>query len=178
MAPNPTNDLLTSLLSSSRCDHDPAAVLESVLDALPNPVVVVELDAAGLRLTHANGRALGILAGASERGKRWRSPDELAATLRARLVPLESMSPDVGRFVILGSGTSSEERLDVATARWKLTRRQREVLAQLADGECNKGIAATLDIAEGTVELHMTAMLRKAGVTSRAALLAAFWTLA
>lgn len=48
-----------------------------------------------------------------------------------------------------------------------LTHRQRDVLAQLAKGQSNKEIARGLDIAEGTVKIHLAALLRVLGVRNR-----------
>jgi len=53
-----------------------------------------------------------------------------------------------------------------------ITPRQREILALLLKGLPNKVIAAQLDIAEATVKMHVTALLRVHGVSSRAELLA------
>ena len=47
-----------------------------------------------------------------------------------------------------------------------------EILALLAQGLPNKVIAARLGIAEATVKMHVTALLRAYGVQSRAELLA------
>jgi DNA-binding CsgD family transcriptional regulator len=55
---------------------------------------------------------------------------------------------------------------------WKLTPRQREVLALIARGLSNAGIAESLGIRPGTVEFHVSALFDKVGVNSRAALLA------
>ena len=51
-----------------------------------------------------------------------------------------------------------------------LTRREREVLEQVASGKANKVIAANLWISERTVEQHRASGMRKAGVRSVAAL--------
>lgn len=48
-----------------------------------------------------------------------------------------------------------------------LTEKQREVLALMARGHSNKQIAREMDIAETTVKTHVSAILRKLGVTSR-----------
>jgi DNA-binding NarL/FixJ family response regulator len=50
----------------------------------------------------------------------------------------------------------------------KLTRRQKEVLAELMKGRASKEIARTLDIAEGTVKIHLAAIYRAFGVRTRA----------
>lgn len=56
-----------------------------------------------------------------------------------------------------------------------LTPRELEILRHLADGESNKTIARCLGICDGTVKLHVKAILRKLGLSSRveAAVLAA-----
>jgi|SRR5450432_675992 len=52
--------------------------------------------------------------------------------------------------------------------RWPdLTTREREVLVLLAEGRCNATIAAVLDIAHGTVKLHVRSILAKLGVDDR-----------
>lgn len=48
-----------------------------------------------------------------------------------------------------------------------LTPRQREVLSLLAAGKSNKEIARMLDLSEGTVKLHVTAILKALGVANR-----------
>ncbi|MEO6575300.1 MAG: helix-turn-helix transcriptional regulator [Polyangiaceae bacterium] len=64
-----------------------------------------------------------------------------------------------------------------ATARWSLTPRQRDVLAELAEGSSNDGIAAALNIAVRTVEVHVTALLERAQVESRAELIVKLYRL-
>ena len=48
-----------------------------------------------------------------------------------------------------------------------LTPQQFRVLKYLADGKLNKQIAEKLDVSEGTVRAHVTAILRKLGVSTR-----------
>jgi DNA-binding NarL/FixJ family response regulator len=50
-----------------------------------------------------------------------------------------------------------------------LTARERDVLEHIAAGLSNKQIASALDISEHTVKFHVSAVLGKLGVTSRAA---------
>ena len=69
------------------------------------------------------------------------------------------------------------ERLLQARQSWCLTERQIRVLQRLVSGEANKEIAKHLSCAENTVEFHVTAMLKKAGVDNRTRLIAHFWTL-
>ncbi|ALG71021.1 transcriptional regulator [Azospirillum thiophilum] len=56
----------------------------------------------------------------------------------------------------LGNGTGDQ-----------LTPRQRDVLARLRDGKSNKQIAHELGLTEGTVKVHVTAILRHLGVRNR-----------
>lgn len=50
----------------------------------------------------------------------------------------------------------------------KLTARQKDVLGQLLRGKSSKEIARALDIAEGTVKIHLAAIYRALGVRTRA----------
>lgn len=59
-----------------------------------------------------------------------------------------------------GAGVSAE-------ATTTLTPRQREVLALLGQGKSNKEIARILDLSEGTVKLHVTAILKALNVSNR-----------
>ncbi len=68
-----------------------------------------------------------------------------------------------------------EDRIAHAAVRWGLTPRQRDVLAKLAEGRTNVNIGATLGISERTVEVHVTALLAKAQVGSRAELVASLF---
>ncbi len=56
---------------------------------------------------------------------------------------------------------------DEAEAFGKLTPREREVLERLVDGLSNKAIAQALSIGEGTVKVHLKAVLRKLHVANR-----------
>ena len=49
----------------------------------------------------------------------------------------------------------------------KLTPRESEIIIMLAQGESNKSIARTLDLAESTVKIHVQGILRKLNISSR-----------
>lgn len=66
-------------------------------------------------------------------------------------------------------------RLRRAKEMAQLTPRQVEVLELVARGKTNKEIAAVLGRSEGTVEVHVTNLLRKYGASNRAGLVALFW---
>jgi DNA-binding CsgD family transcriptional regulator/transposase len=91
----------------------------------------------------------------------------------------ESNRPSVAvRTMMQGSEVVAKDRrpknlLAAASPRqWTLTVRQTDVLDLVARGLTNAVIAETLGIGVGTVEFHVAAIFDKAGVCSRAALLA------
>lgn len=49
----------------------------------------------------------------------------------------------------------------------KLSPREREILAQLAQGESNKEIARALDVTESTVKIHVQSILKKLNLSGR-----------
>lgn len=93
-------------------------------------------------------------------------PDELIRTLEEIVA---------GRTVVAKELTGALVKAvkgDTATLETKpglsgLTPRERQILCQLAEGRSNKAIARELDISDGTVKLHVKAILRKLGVHSR-----------
>jgi DNA-binding NarL/FixJ family response regulator len=54
-----------------------------------------------------------------------------------------------------------------------LTTRQRQVLELIVQGKSNKETARALGLGEGTVKVHVAALFRTLGVTSRSAAAAA-----
>lgn len=97
-------------------------------------------------------------------------PDALVMALRSieagETVVAPSLTPALAR-VVQGREPeppkSDESPFDV------LTPREREILALLAEGLSNRGIGDNLGISEGTVKVHVKAILRKLSVTSRVA---------
>lgn len=76
------------------------------------------------------------------------------------------------RWLVTVKDREDLDRVAARAAAWLLTARERDVLVRVADGLSNKQIAAALRIAEVTAENHLTRIFRKAGVTTRAGLLA------
>lgn len=66
-------------------------------------------------------------------------------------------------------------RAAAARRRYGLTVRQQTVLSRVLRGESNKCIALALECSERTVEVHITHLLARIGVDSRAALIASLW---
>ena len=85
-------------------------------------------------------------------------------------------SPIGASFGGTSAGDDIEARIVAAAQKWELTARQAEVLGLLARGRSNKEIASDLSCAENTVELHVTHLFKKSGATSRAQLIARFWS--
>jgi two-component system nitrate/nitrite response regulator NarL len=54
-----------------------------------------------------------------------------------------------------------------ARADFGLTRREREILMLVVEGDTNKGIARRLSVGEDTVKHHLTSIFNKTGVSSR-----------
>jgi DNA-binding CsgD family transcriptional regulator len=83
--------------------------------------------------------------------------------------------PEHKLAVLRRPATDPRPRLTAATHWWELTAKQGHVLDWVVRGAANKTIAAALNCTEGTIELHVTALLLKAEAKSRAELVAKFW---
>lgn len=96
---------------------------------------------------------------------------EIAAAIRSILDGRIFVPPSVGRRE---SGRaepptpSASASANNVLGQDKLTSRQKEVLTELLKGQASKEIARTLDIAEGTVKIHLAAIYRALGVRTRA----------
>jgi len=118
-------------------DHD-----EEVFDAL-------RAGAIGYLLKDVPSEKLAEAIRAAARGETFLQPS-IAAKVVAEFNRLSRVRPYAGHTLVE-----------------PLSRREREVLEQLASGKSNKEIASTLDLAEGTVKNHMTNILGKLGVLDR-----------
>ncbi len=90
----------------------------------------------------------------------------------AKVTPLERKSSRFGSQgkPRLFSDFTDESAEELAAA---ISPRQRQVLALLVRGYSNKQIASELSLGEGTVKIHVAALLRNLGVSNRAAAAAA-----
>ena len=96
-----------------------------------------------------------------------------AAGFIPKSAPAESMGDAIASVLDGGSwfppmaAERAEADAELAARMAQLTPQQFRVLLCLADGLLNKQIAAALGLAENTVKVHVTAILRKLGCYSR-----------
>jgi two-component system nitrate/nitrite response regulator NarL len=93
-------------------------------------------------------------------------PDELVGALRdienGKNVVAQDLTDALARMV-QGEANVADEEGPFS----ELTPREMEILCLLAEGQSNKLIARNLGISDGTVKLHVKAILRKLGIHSR-----------
>ncbi|MEZ5453477.1 MAG: response regulator [Thiothrix sp.] len=96
-------------------------------------------------------------------------PDELVVALReivaGKTVVAPELAPVLARVVQGGDSRAAEDKSNNPFS--ELTPREYEILTLLAEGQSNKVIARNLGISDGTVKLHVKAILRKLNVSSR-----------
>ena len=96
-------------------------------------------------------------------------PDELVLALRDIVSGKTVVAPDLAPILakaVQGGGGEPEAPEDDSPFS-ELTPRETEILGLLAEGQSNKAIARNLGISDGTVKLHVKAILRKLDVHSR-----------
>jgi len=93
-------------------------------------------------------------------------PDELIAALR-EIVNGGTVVAKELTGVLAKAVQGEAEAVPAQDAFADLTPREREILCHLAAGQSNKVIARNLGISDGTVKLHVKAILRKLDVHSR-----------
>jgi len=93
-------------------------------------------------------------------------PDDLVVALRDIVAGKTVVAPDLAPVlakVVQGESITPRDPSPFSD----LTPRETEILGLLAEGQSNKAIARNLGISDGTVKLHVKAILRKLGVHSR-----------
>ena len=148
------------------------SALDVALNAIDAPAIIVDLDG---RVLHANSNAQVLLS--RDRAAVVRSLARAVvgapADLAWDLAPLRGTEKRQGFLAILRkAGHDVDRSVREASARWRLTTRQTQVLELMVRGYTNALIADSLGIGEGTVEFHLSAIFDKAGVDSRAMLFA------
>ncbi len=95
-------------------------------------------------------------------------PDELIVALQDIVAGKIVVAPGLtGVLADLVRHGDRRERKDEMAPFSSLTPREHEILCHLSEGQSNKVIARHLDISDGTVKLHVKAILRKLSVHSR-----------
>lgn len=95
-------------------------------------------------------------------------PDALVIALRDIVAGKTVVAPDLAPVLAKAVRGKDEELPDTEASPFdELTPRETEILGLLAEGQSNKAIARNLGISDGTVKLHVKAILRKLNVHSR-----------
>lgn len=95
-------------------------------------------------------------------------PDELVSALHDIMSGKVVVAPGLtGVLADLVKHGQPRESRDALSPFKELTPREREILCHLSEGQSNKVIARNLNISDGTVKLHVKAILRKLGIHSR-----------
>ena len=93
-------------------------------------------------------------------------PDELVDALRDIVAGKTVVAKELA--VVLAKAVQADAHPRAEEPRFSdLTPRELEILCHLAEGQSNKAIAGELGITDGTVKLHVKAILRKLSVHSR-----------
>jgi DNA-binding NarL/FixJ family response regulator len=93
--------------------------------------------------------------------------DQLVERLR-HVLSGEIYVPAVLADLLPGPGEATASDRGAQPEQKTLSSRQREVLKGLVEGKSNKEIARALNVAEGTVKIHLAALFRVLGATNRA----------
>jgi DNA-binding NarL/FixJ family response regulator len=145
-------------------------LLDLKLPVLDGIAVVRELRSAMLPtrilvLTSATDPALGTLAmqaGAAGLVYKDIDPDALVRAVRSVHDGHTVLAPEAARALL-----RTPHRSGAVAGLDALTAREREVLAQLAEGRSNRQIARLLQMSEKTVKTHVSSVLAKLGVADR-----------
>jgi NarL family two-component system response regulator YdfI len=108
-----------------------------------------------------------LAAGASAVLPRSAAPAEIVAVIRALASGFTVLQPSVLAVLLDKRATPAEPPNGDADGNPRLTAREIEVLAAMADGASNKEIARRLDISFHTVKFHVAAILDKLEADSR-----------
>ncbi len=95
-------------------------------------------------------------------------PSELVAALREIVAGKTIVAPELATVLArVVQGEAADDEKEPISPFAELTPRELEILCLLAEGQSNKVIARNLGISDGTVKLHVKAILRKLDVHSR-----------
>ena len=95
-------------------------------------------------------------------------PDDLVVAIGDIVAGKTVVAPDLAPILASAvQGGNQEKAIEKPNPFECLTPREYEILLHLAEGQSNKVIARHLDISDGTVKLHVKAILRKLEINSR-----------
>ena len=94
-------------------------------------------------------------------------PDELVVALQDIISGKTVVAPDLATVLASAVQAESQPKVEKEDPFAILTPREFEILTLLAEGQSNKVIARNLGISDGTVKLHVKAILRKLNISSR-----------
>jgi DNA-binding CsgD family transcriptional regulator len=150
------------------------AGLAAALDAMGTPSFVVRRDGSVLHASRS-GAALVDRRGPDVREQIRRA---IAGEEPGSHVARIDAPAGAERFLVVlrDAEANLRARLAGAAQQWRLAPRELEVLRWVVAGDSNKEIALKLAIHEGSIERHVTSLLRKTKCDSRSRLVATFWT--
>lgn len=175
-----TLDLLSMYLAAQGALVTQACGFDGAMAALRPPatqdVLLADLDLPGMggtaglrRLVRAAGAPVAVLVPQAHPGPARDILDAGAAGLLPRSMTARGIAAAL-RLVQAGERYLPPDMAlphPPAGAPFGLSPRERDVLALLAEGRPNKGIAAAMRLAEPTVKMHVTAICRKLGAANR-----------
>ena len=94
-------------------------------------------------------------------------PKQLVEALHRVMQGETAIAPEMAGVLARHVQTGGSQPSIVPQRFSELTPRETQILSHLAEGQSNKLIASQLGISDGTVKLHVKAILRKLGVHSR-----------
>jgi DNA-binding CsgD family transcriptional regulator len=148
------------------------AGLTAVLEAVPFASFVVR-ESEAIVFANDAGREL-LRDGRGEVALLMRNNGAIEAAPGFDLKPLRTPGFEP-HYLVTHSQQNLQPRVMALRSAWGLTGRQVDVLGLLVQGEPNRAIATKLGCALRTAELHVSKVLKKAGVSSRSELTARFW---
>jgi len=150
------------LLDMRMPEMDGISVLKKLKEAHPDlPVAMLttssdESDLVGALRNGAQGYLLKDM-----------DPDDLVVALREIIGGKTVVAPDLATVLANAVQAENQPKVEKEDPFAILTPREFEILTLLAEGQSNKVIARNLGISDGTVKLHVKAILRKLNISSR-----------
>jgi len=138
------------------------SVLRDIREAMPDQCVVIlttsveEADLLKALKLGANGYLLKDI-----------EPDNFVKMLERARAGETIVAPDLTGLLARAAISTESDHRKVSHSSYNLTPREMDILRHIAMGESNKHIASALGIVDGTVKLHVRAVLKKLGVQSR-----------